>query len=50
VAGMSTLTPLSKGQTINNEQLCAAFGCSPQGGMRRAHRTNSLVLINIESY
>jgi 5-methylcytosine-specific restriction protein A len=31
---------------INNEQLCQTFGCSPQGGMRRSLKTNTLVLIS----
>lgn len=34
------------GQTINNEGLASIFLCAPQGGMRRSHRTNSLVLIS----
>jgi len=37
---------LSQGQVINNEQLCETFGCSPQGGMRRSLKTNTLVLIS----
>ena len=31
---------------IDNYQLCEIFKCSPQGGMRRSHRTNTLVLIS----
>jgi len=31
---------------IDNYQLCETFKCSPQGGMRRSHRTNTLVLIS----
>ena len=37
---------LSQGQVINNDQLCESFGCSPQGGMRRSLKTNTLVLIS----
>jgi 5-methylcytosine-specific restriction protein A len=38
--------PLKPGDTIDNDTLCAIFKCSPQGGMRRALKTNSLVLIS----
>ncbi len=31
---------------IDNYRLCEIFKCSPQGGMRKAHRTNTLVLIS----
>jgi HNH endonuclease len=31
---------------IDNNQLCEIFKCAPQGGMRRSHRTNTLVLIS----
>ena len=37
---------LSHGQVINNDQLCAVFKCSTQGGMRRSLTTNSLVLVS----
>lgn len=37
---------LQIGELIDNTQLCSIFGCSPQGGMRRAKKTNSLVLIS----
>ena len=37
---------LSQGQVIDNEHLCNAFGCSPQGGMRRSLKTNTLVLVS----
>ncbi len=37
---------LKSGDVISNEELCKIFGCSPQGGMRRGSRTNSLVLIS----
>lgn len=31
---------------IDNQTLCKIFGCAPQGGMRRSHKTNTLVLIS----
>lgn len=31
---------------IDNHTLCKIFKCAPQGGMRRSHRTNTLVLIS----
>lgn len=31
---------------INNAELCEVFGCSPQGGMRRSHKTNTLVIVS----
>ncbi|MEZ9168041.1 HNH endonuclease [Vibrio cyclitrophicus] len=34
------------GTKLNNTDLCEAFGCSPQGGMRRAHKTNTLVIVS----
>ena len=34
------------GERVDNVQLCSIFGCSPQGGMRRSKKTNSLVLIS----
>ncbi len=37
---------LHPGDVIDNRQLCAIFKCSPQGGMRRSHRTNTLVIIS----
>ena len=36
---------LQVGQTINNDQLCELFGCSPQGGMRRSLATGTLVIV-----
>jgi 5-methylcytosine-specific restriction enzyme A len=36
---------LIQGATLNNQELCAVFKCSTQGGMRRSKETNSLVLI-----
>lgn len=37
---------LTIGQVIDNAQLCATFGCGPQGGMRRSHKTDTLVLVS----
>ena len=37
---------LTQGKTLNNEELCACFKCSPQGGMRRSLETNTLVLVS----
>lgn len=34
------------GSKLNNIELCEVFGCSPQGGMRRAHKTNTLVIVS----
>lgn len=37
---------LNQGQILDNDQLCKIFGCSPQGGMRRSLKTNTLVIIS----
>jgi hypothetical protein len=37
---------LNSGDTINNSQLTDIFKCSPQGGMRRSRRTNTLVIVS----
>ncbi len=37
---------LREGQVVPNDQLQQVFKCSGQGGMRRARRTNSLILIS----
>ncbi|WP_462180198.1 HNH endonuclease [Pseudoalteromonas gelatinilytica] len=34
------------GDVLNNAELCAIFLCSPQGGMRRSHKTNTLVIVS----
>lgn len=31
---------------MNNEEITRIFGCAPQGGMRRSHKTNTLVLVS----
>lgn len=37
---------LKAGDTITNAELSGIFKCATQGGMRRSHRTNSLVIIS----
>ncbi|MGJ7912612.1 HNH endonuclease [Neobacillus sp. LXY-1] len=37
---------LKLGQTLNNNQISEVFKCSTQGGMRRSHATNTLVIIS----
>jgi 5-methylcytosine-specific restriction protein A len=37
---------LSVGETINNSRLVKEFQCSAYGGMRRSHKTNTLVLVS----
>ena len=37
---------LNPSDTINNHRLREIFKCSPQGGMRRSHKTNTLVIIS----
>ena len=34
------------GETLSNKEVCNTFFCSPQGGMRKSSRTNSLVLVS----
>ena len=36
---------LKIGSTYSNDDICNAFLCSPQGGMRRSLKTNTLVLV-----
>jgi 5-methylcytosine-specific restriction protein A len=43
---MSFNPGLIPGRTIVNSQLTDIFKCAPQGGMRRSHRTNTLVIIS----
>lgn len=46
-----SIAALSPGDILSNNQLREVFGCSPQGGMRRAKKTNTLVIVtnHIES-
>ena len=43
---MTLLKELQQGDELNNSQLANIFKCAPQGGMRRSHRTNTLVVIS----
>jgi 5-methylcytosine-specific restriction enzyme A len=43
---MAEAAELLPGEEINNERLCELFGCGPQGGMRRAHKTGTLVIVS----
>ncbi|MDQ7864887.1 hypothetical protein RCO48_38610 [Peribacillus frigoritolerans] len=43
---MSFNPKLKVGQIINNNEIADIFKCSNQGGMRRAHATNTLVIIS----
>ena len=36
---------LKIGSHYNNDDICNTFLCAPQGGMRRSHKTNTLVLV-----
>ena len=40
------ISELREGMILDNNALVETFLCSPQGGMRRSKRTNSLVLIS----
>ncbi|WP_447555659.1 HNH endonuclease [Vreelandella sp. EE22] len=42
---MDPISSLKPGTILNNQQLCDIFKCSPQGGMRRSHKTNTLVIV-----
>lgn len=37
---------LNLNQTYSNSEIVEIFKCSPQGGMRRSHKTNTLVLVS----
>ena len=36
---------LKLGSHYSNDDICSTFLCSPQGGMRRSQKTNTLVLV-----
>ena len=40
------INELKSGMEISSDELCKMFECSSQGGMRRSHATNTLVLIS----
>ncbi len=42
---MNSINSLKPGTVLNNQELCEIFQCSPQGGMRRSHKTNTLVIV-----
>tara|TARA_Y100000815_G_scaffold179957_1_gene163958 strand:+ start:1382 stop:2209 length:828 start_codon:yes stop_codon:yes gene_type:complete len=43
---MDNFTAPTPGSTLSNDELTATFLCSPQGGMRRSTRTNTLVIVS----
>lgn len=43
---MDNFTQPTPGSTLDNDELTATFLCSPQGGMRRSKRTNTLVIVS----
>ena len=43
---MKNISDLIPGQTINNNELVSIFKCSPQGGMRKSNKTNTLVVVS----
>lgn len=43
---MANFTPPVPGSNLKNEDLILHFLCSPQGGMRRSNRTNTLVIVS----
>ena len=47
---MSKIAQLKPGVHYSNEDIFETFLCSPQGGMRRSKRTNTLVLIANHAY
>lgn len=40
------ITDLVVENNYTNEEIVTVFGCSNQGGMRRSHKTNTLVLVS----
>ncbi len=36
--------PFKPGDLVSSAEICDAFQCSPQGGMRRSHKTNTLLI------
>ena len=43
---MANIDSLKIGTELDNTELQAIFKCSPQGGMRRSHETNTLVIVS----
>ena len=43
---INKIDQLLPGEVIDNAKLCDLFGCGPQGGMRRSHATNTLIIVS----
>ena len=43
---MNILDQIKLGQIVNNSKLMGIFKCSNSGGMRRSHKTNTLVIVS----
>lgn len=43
---MKKISDLKPGEILDNKELISIFQCSPQGGMRKSNRTNSLVIVS----
>ncbi len=43
---MKKISDLRQGDVLDNKELTEIFGCSGQGGMRRSHKTNTLVIVS----
>ena len=43
---MSKNIQLDSGEELKNDRLCEIFKCGPQGGMRRSHKTSTLVIVS----
>ena len=43
---IESIEKLQSGTILNNEELSRIFSCSTQGGMRRSHTTNTLVIVS----
>lgn len=43
---MTITRTLAINEVVNNKQLCEIFLCSPQGGIRKSNRTNTLTLVS----
>ncbi|MEN8401095.1 hypothetical protein [Acinetobacter towneri] len=43
---MKTISDLMPGDILSNQDLGILFGCGNSGGMRRAKKTNSLIIIS----
>lgn len=43
---MKKISDLKPGEILDNKELISIFQCSPQGGMRKSNKTNSLVIVS----